>query len=113
MFQDRKFCRLFGKCCQLFLAKIASFFKFHLVARNDSNHCANVNRPLSPPLKGESYQPSPNDAPHESGVYHARGALPPRCQLPGEAAFRPALHSPLGRRQRSLSVRGQEGTLWA
>ena len=35
-FRDRKFCRLFGTCCQFFLAQIASFWKFRLVDRNDS-----------------------------------------------------------------------------
>ena len=33
--RDRKFCRLFGKYCQLFLAKTASFWKFCSVVRND------------------------------------------------------------------------------
>ena len=37
VFRDRKFfCRLFGKCCQIFLVKIAIFWKFRLVVRNNS-----------------------------------------------------------------------------
>ena len=36
VFRDRKFCRLFGRCVHFFLAKIARFWKFRLVVRNDS-----------------------------------------------------------------------------
>ena len=32
-----QFCRRFGKCCQFFLANLATLWKFRLVVRNDSN----------------------------------------------------------------------------